>query len=322
MRTNLRIAACCAFLLLSTAARNPKPATPRPTPPPATNSFPLKASQAFDGMVATRFLRREPGTDRVLGDSFGVTGRGPGVTINYDAAAGTYTVQDDLASASFGASNRTSTSKGYEVYAKTSGAVSDTLNLLVNARPGAARAGAPLQLSYLSLAIWSHTDSESGDNRKTYIMFGFPTADADMPRTGSASYRGMVTGTRTELGSDMAVWRDSEIRGSASLTANFATGEIDTRLVLNPLTGPGSFGTFVGTGSIYHYESAQFLGTFVSASVPNFHSGGFAGGFYGPGAKEMGYGFVTQEYNPDPYAGATVAPSYVLMSGAAAGTKN
>lgn len=321
MRTDLRIAACCAFLLLSTAARNPKPPPPRPTPPPATDSFPLKASQPFDGMTATRFLRREPGTDRVIGDSFGVTGRGPGVTIRYDAAAGTYTVQDDLASASFGASNLASTSKGFEVYAKTSGTVSDTLNLLVNARPGAAKASAALQLSYLSLAIWAHTDGQSGDNRKTYILFGFPTAEADMPRTGSASYRALVTGTRTELGSDVAVWRDSEIRGSASLTANFATGQIDTQLVLTPLTGPGSFGTFVGTGSIYDNASAQFGGTFASTN-PNFLSGAFYGGFYGPAAKDMGYGFVTQEYNPDPYAGATVAPSYVLMTGAVVGTKN
>ena len=303
--------------MLGTAAvGKPKPPPARPTP---AETFPVKTSQTFDGLTAIRFLRREPGTNRVIGDRFGIQGRGPAVTIRYDAAAGTYTVQDDLASASFGASNLASTSKGFEVYTKTGGTVSDTLNLLVNARPGAPKASAPLQLSYLSLAIWGHTDSLSGDNRKTYILFGFPTGAANMPRTGSASYRTFVTGTRTERAPSMAVTRELEIRGSASLTANFATGAIATQLVLTPLTGPGSFGTFVGTGAIYD-GTDQFGGTFASTN-PNFWNGGFYGSFYGPGAKEMGYGFMTSEYNPDPYAGAAVVPMYVSMTGTVAGTK-
>jgi hypothetical protein len=321
MRTDFRIAACCAFFLFGTAAAKPKLPPPPPAAPPPAASFPLKTTKTFDTLTAIRFLRREAGTNRVIGDRFGIQGRGPAITIRYDAAAGTYTVQDDLASASFGAANLASTSKGFENYAKTAGTVSDTLNLLVNARTGAPKATAPLQLSYLSLAVWRHTDSLSGDDRKTYIMFGFPTGAANMPRAGSASYKTFVTGTRTLLAPSMAVTVESEIGGSASLTANFATGAISTQLVLTPLGAPGSFGTFVGTGAIYA-ATDQFGGTFASSTNPNFLNGGFYGSFYGPGAKEVGYGFYTHEYNPDPYAGAAPAPMYVLMTGSVVGTKN
>ena len=302
MRTDFRIAACCAFLLLSTAARNP-------------TSFPLNGSNSFDTMNSSRVLR---GTVRVYGDRFDISARGPGVTIRYDAATGTYSVQDNAASASFGASNRASTTKGFEVYAKTAGTVTDTLNLLVNARPGAAKATAPLQLSYLSLAIWTHTDSQSGDNRKTYLLFGFPTGTRDMPRGGSANYRTFVTGTRTELSPAKELWRDErELGGSAGFKANFATGRIDTQLVLTPVNGVGSYGTFVGTGTI---AGNQFGGTFTS-TAQNFVDGAFLGGFFGPGATEMGYSFRTYQYEPDPYEGVSAEPMHVFMTGSVVGTK-
>jgi hypothetical protein len=316
MRRDIRITACCGFLLLCTAAAKPKQPPPPPTPAPTTSLFPLNASISFDTINASRVLR---GTVRTYGDRFDISPRGAAVTIRYDAVAGTYSVQDSAASASFGPSNLSATRNGFELYAKAVGTVTDTLNLLVNVRPGAQKTTAPLQLSHLSLATWTHRDSQSGDNRKIYLLFGFPTVAANMPRKGSATYRTFVTGTRTELSPSRELWRDErEIGGSATFNANFATGQIDTQLVLTPVNGVGSYGTFAGTGTT---TGSQFSGAFTS-TARTFVDGAFVGGFFGPDAKEMGYSFRTYAFEPDPYEGVSPEPMYVFMTGAVVGTKN
>ena len=107
------------------------------------------------------------------------------------------------------------------------------------------------------------------------------------------------------------------IGGTATFSANFGSGAITTNLNLNKLDG-GSIGTFAGTGQIQ--STNQFTGTFTS-NTQFFSSGSFAGGFFGPAAAEMGYGFTIHKFNPDPYAGATVEPMHTYVTGVVVGKK-
>lgn len=243
--------------------------------------------------------------------SWTVSGLGPTVTVSYDAVHDIYAVQQDSVSASFSSADRTSTSGSVDTYAQQSGDLSDELRLYNNVRRGAPTAGAPIQLTYLSYGSWSHANSQTGDTQRTYFLYGYPTAVSDMPRTGSASYQTFVTGNVRD---NVAVY---EVTGSATFSANFGAGNVSTDLTLIR-SDQVALGTYSGTAPI---GGSQFSGTFSSSS-PDFQEGHFAGGFFGPAAKEMGYSFFIRNYH-DPYAGATM--SYYVdqwIVGTVVGKKN
>jgi hypothetical protein len=220
------------------------------------------------------------------------------VTISYDAATGNYTVKDGSTSATFSASDRT-TSGYLDNYAQETGSVTDELVLFNNVRSGASQSSAPVKLTYLSYGIWTHTDAQTGDRRKTYLLFGYPTSD--MPKTGSATYQTSLTATVRDNNYGNPGAKESDVSGSATFSADFGAGTVSTELSLNRVSDQSSLGTFLGTGTI---GANQFNGTF-SSTVPWFVNGYFNGGFFGPSASEMGYVFTIRKFNGDPYAGTT-----------------
>lgn len=228
-----------------------------------------------------------------------VSPRGPGLTIRYDAANQSYTVSGGGSTVSFTPTDRAGASdRGMDVYQRQSGTITDELRLSGNIRTGGPT-GAPVELTYLSYGIWTRRDSQTGDRRRDYLLFGFPTATGDMPRTGTASYRTGVTGNLLRINPG-GTGGQSEIGGSATLSANFADGTVATSLSIGRLDTGQSLGIYQGTGTI---GANQFSGSFTGG--PHLVRGDFAGGFFGPAAREAGYAFQIERFNPDPYAGAS-----------------
>jgi hypothetical protein len=256
------------------------------------------------------------GSQNAISGSIVISNRPSPIQVSYNAAAGTYTVNENAAAATFSAASRV-TSGFLDTYTKTGAGVTDELTLFGNARSGGSQAGAPFQLTYLTFATWTHTDTATGDIRKSNILFGYPTASSSMPVTGSANYQTMVTASMFEGGVGFAN-KNSEIDGNATFSANFGSGTISTQLSLARQTG-GQLGDYTGTGTIQS-GSSQFAGDFTS-TAQFFTGGNLMGGFFGPSAAEMGYNFSINKYNPDPYAGATIAPMYTYITGSVVGKK-
>ena len=314
-RLQSRVAAFAAFFLLSACGGGGGGAvssTPPPPPPPSEltyDSFPLTESATFQTIAGVRSYV-VAGNRRV--DTFEVIGRNSGITFKYDAASGSYAVTDAVTSATFDATHP-STSGNFDSYASASGTNSDELRVYSNIRSGASQVNAPVKLTYLSFGSWSRDDSASGEHRDSYFLSGYPTEASDMPKTGSASYSTAVTANGVTI---LAAQDEAQIDGSATFTANFADASVSTALTLS-LPGFGS-PTYNGTGTI---SDNQFSGDFTTSSDPEFNSGSFAGGFFGPSAKEMGYTFTLSRGADDPYAGATPRPPLAWIVGGVAGTK-
>lgn len=230
-------------------------------------------------------------------------------SFSYDAASDTYTVEGISSqstssnSVSFTQGDKV-TGTGYGVsYLKTNAGITDTLTLYGNGRAGTSGTP-PIQLSYTSFGIW--TTSDSNRFAANYFIFGQQTAAADVPKSGTASYDTFVAARKTEM--RYAPFDDRAIPGTATFSADFAAGQVSTTL---SLVGK----TFDGTAPI---DGNGFWGHLNLAGTS---TGDFGGGFFGPGAKEVGYGFYITLYNPDPYAGATVAPMYTYLTGVVVGRK-
>jgi hypothetical protein len=133
----------------------------------------------------------------------------------------------------------------------------------------------------------------SFDRSASWISIaGDSTVARAMPKTGTATYAVGTGGTMlAPPASFPAPFTQYDLTGpsTGTFSANFGTGAIDTSLHLigvAPTGGaPVDFGTFTGSGAIAAGTSG-FSGSFAGTT-----GAGFSGGFFGPNAKEMGYGF-------------------------------
>jgi len=293
--------------------------TPPPPPPPPAPPLPLKMSATFD--TATSVLsfngltRSYPDGNQQGGEAtlngLSVTGRSSLLTFSYDAASGSYTVQNKDGSASFGAGDRKADYAYTNIYSKTAVTTTDELTLYGNARTDTV-ASTPVTLSYTSYGLWARTDSAANLTTRSYFLYGQSTGAANMPTTGTATYQMVASAQIFETNYVPSTLR--AIGGSATLSANFGSGTVSTVLTL---PGSGFTGIFNGSGSI---GADQFNGTLTAMNPGAVTTNGtFTGGFYGPGAKEAGYVFQIAVHNPDPYAGAAIAPMDTYISGVAIG---
>ena len=148
-----------------------------------------------------------------------------------------------------------------------------------------------IQLTYLTYGIYSDSAGEQTARQYTSGMFllGQETTAANMPRTGSGSYSGIVDGYASFGGTAYRL-----LGSTGSLTANFATGGITTSLALSGnsdfLTGTSgtfrTFGTLTGTGAISSGTN-EYSGDLAGFGM----IGAFAGQFFGPAANETGFAF-------------------------------
>ena len=305
--------------------------TPAPTPSPTpAGTFPLSTDSTFQSGISSRIFFTDAKSGSVQMDSAGVTGRGNDVTIAYNAGTSAYTLVDSRSYTTGYSDGSTKTfsgstivfkpaakisSVGYtDVYKTSSAGSSDTLTLFGNAN-GSAGGTPPIQLSYLSYALWSHTDTATTQTRQTYVLFGTPSALSAIPTTGSATYKTYVAADALTLDSGKNnVGVTQNLSGTADFNVDFGAGTVGTGLSLASTSDGSSFGTYVGNGKII--GGGQFTGTFTS-SLPTFNSGAFMGGFYGPTAQEMGYTFYV--FNNSSPAKGPVVSTYI--NGVVVGTK-
>lgn len=279
------LAGCGGGGVSSTPTPTPSPA-PTPTPTPANTTL---TDLRFDQNFAAR-AAQNPYTIDATGAGAPGTGSGNGdIQLRYNAAARSYTVSTgSRADATFAAADRNAAQSNatISVYEKTIGGVSHNLVLF---NPGAANP--VLALTYASYGAWQTIlpAQDKFNVNTTYLVFGINTAAADMPRTGSATYRTNVDGT---FAGSTGVY---SLGGNSSFSANFAAGTIAfsvTPVGSNILNGSAkTFGTISGTGTITGGTSA-FTGT--AGANGNGYSMGLIGDFFGPAAAEMGGTFLLQ----------------------------
>jgi hypothetical protein len=143
-------------------------------------------------------------------------------------------------------------------------------------------------LTYTSYGHYTADSARGGYNGQTldtFFYFGIPTALANLPRSGEANYTGVADGMLYDYTGGSYV-----LDGTASLKANFASGSIETTMLLKAFA-PGStldLGTFDGLAAL-DSGSNSFRGTWVASSAG--YEGSILGSFFGPAAEEFGYSF-------------------------------
>jgi hypothetical protein len=293
--SSVSLATCVSLFMFANAAE-----ARRVTTPPPPTQFPLTGSAQFGASVGETVIAPDGNSSYV--EQAGTSGVG-GVTISYDKISGTYSVRDMADGFAATKVRRSSTSGIYDLYSKQVRGIVDEIKIYNAAHANSSA----VPLTYVNFGMWTHHDSGTATTRQYALVYGFLTPESAIPRSGSASYRTMVNGSSTIIGTNAGT---RDVGGSATFDVDFASAAVNTQLslayVVNGEQTP--IGTFSGSSGIY---SNQFWGPLTS-NVSYFVGGSFAGAFYGPNAEEMGYSFAIKRYNPDPYAGASI---YTLDEG-------
>jgi hypothetical protein len=137
---------------------------------------------------------------------------------------------------------------------------------------------------YSEYAYWYSRDI----GRQGWVAFGSPTAAADVPRTGSATYDGVVHGSADIMSTDplsAPFYYPTQIDGSVSLAFDFGAGKLAGSMTLAIPDGmqPATLGTFAFRDTAFSTGSQTYSGSFAATETgPNF----FSGRFTGPRAEE------------------------------------
>jgi hypothetical protein len=268
-------------------AATPEPSTSTPTPTPAaTTSVPSAGKDAYAvaGTFGEQPNNRLVGPDRER------------LKFDYDASSGIYLIGPYQYGPAD--SNPAESENGnFRFFDPVSG-WGDTLTVLTNSSNNSR-----IVLSYLSYGLYIPVNGPGVFNQPAVevFIFGTETPANNMPRTGSATYQGIIDG----VGFDGAAALQQGLRGSTgSLTANFATGSVSTSL---SLSAADFNGTLSGSGTI-GAGTSHFDGSLTGALNGSAATGSFLGGFYGPNAAEAGYVFNAATGTPaNPGIGAVGA---------------
>lgn len=266
----------------------PPPPPPPPTPPPpapAGSPFPLAAASTYDTIVASMSYSgssiggsQEVGPAATSPMSGDVT-----VAVTPDYASGTYTVRDSSGTTPFILNEMLPPPDPSSRFVHLTDGGDSSLMLFNNLTPQNGVNEPELQFHYLSFGFWYANDPGASTHRTTMLLFGAPTAAADLPRTGSATYDLSVFGSSLGfLGT---------LQGTGTLAADFASGAIDNQLYLYGYLPGAEFpiGHFSGGASLAS-GSPFFSGSLSAADSPL--TGTFTGSFFGPAAAEVGYTFA------------------------------
>ena len=286
------VASTSAAAPVAVPSATPTP-TPTPTPPSPNSELPLTVSQVFDQAASGKLIATVNTTSGAVQDttlpsraSFAT------LTITYDSTANTYLVADEASSKTFAPTDLTTGTASFDHYVQSVGSGLNDGNTTVSDlylfRPGATNTR--LALTYATYGVWS-TSQQGATNTHfltRFATYGIETASESMPRTGSATYSGIVDGLATV---NNQAYRLTGSTGT--VTANFATGVVRTALTLtgnpDPLSladGTVALGALAGTGAI-STGTSRFTGTISGLGA----TGSFGGGFFGPGAAETALAF-------------------------------
>lgn len=249
--------------------------------------------------------------DKVF-ESSGAEGLDGHVSFSYDAKQDNYIIQDGTASFTAKRSDLVNSQDYTKAIDHSGPTATDSLKVFGNIRSPNPAGVPPIKLSYLSYGVWSHSDLQSNVSRNTFFLFGFPTQPSNMPKSGSAQYTGLAFGRQVFASHP----EDPTIAsGTATFTADFGTGAVDTKLSLTVEWND----EYNGSGVI---SSNGFSGMFTQSTDSRFTGGGFIGAFFGPNAEEAGYAFHLSG-NRNPYSGASLRGYFgdFYTQGVVVGTK-
>lgn len=222
-----------------------------------------------------------------------------GQSITYDPDSQTYTV-----GATTLGPDTSSISSDFRTYFKKDSNAYDAEHRWVVLRSGSdGENNTRIRLSHLSYALYSYSDNTYG-NSDDIIVSGTPTASSDMPRTGAATYTGIVDGYYRSPQNGQQRLLDS----TGTLTADFANGTISTQLALRTSgqepSGASSsttgtvIGTLTGSGTIGSGTN-NYQGTLAGSLQGTAVNGSLNGLFFGPGATETGFAFGVNSTRAD-----------------------
>lgn len=142
------------------------------------------------------------------------------------------------------------------------------------------------QFDYLSWGAWSGNlsltiDGRTNDFTSGSFIIGSRTSVTQMPKTGSASYSGLVSGQYSESGV-----LSNDLGGTVNLTANFNTMKIGGGFLFKRGDGTNLLTVQLPSNS-GNIDGNQFYGS--SLQSPGVHVGGqVRGSFYGNQGQEIG----------------------------------
>ena len=272
--------------------------TPTPTPTPVNfDVTDLKVSQTFTVPSGKNGFALETTKGSVETTT---VGKGE-VAIAYNASSGTYTLTRNGMSKAFAPSDLAGGSPpGERRFSKSDASGSDHLTLVDTSY------ASNLKTRSVGLGYWQSITGGGGRQNTAFDIFvyGFPTASAAVPRTGSAQYTTDVFGLTTQVGSDPLTFA-----GSGKTMFDFDRGKftIDTNLEeYYFVTGAERYGAlyFRASGNLTSGDG-NFSGSFIYDGSLDSVAGSLNGRFYGPNAEEAGGTF-----NGDNGAGGTVVGAF------------
>ena len=297
----------------SPAAVTPPPTpTPTPTPVPAptnTTLTNLVASQVFSVASASTLARFGGALVTPPVGQFQPYNAGP-LTFTYEQPVGSYHLNISANPPRFGPTAAVTTSNF-----QTFGAVDGVGSRLILFRPGSTNTTSAL--SFVSYGLFRSNEtvsSSAADLTYRNYIYGLPTAAADVPRTGTATYTTTTDGvwikTNEDFNAQISGLQEIRITGVSTTTVNFAANTLtftltitgpDTRtgrtLTIASLAGTGTIaasGVITGnvTGGTYSYTFVETANPVsIERRVTYGFGGPFSGAFFGPSGAELGLAF-------------------------------
>lgn len=258
--------------------------------PVASTPAPAATNATLTNLVASQSFATAGGSLNSFANSNGTSGPTSlvgagvdGVGVAYNATNQSYTLTANVGSQTFTPSNRDAglSTGQVTVYTKRSGNVSDQLAL---ANGGAAG------FTYSNFAAWTRTTASTTASpvHNSFVVYGIPTASSDLPRSGSATYS--IVGGGIWAVNNSAI----PLAGKGTLTADFAAATVQTTFDL----GLSNIGGIMTGSAPISSGNASFSGSMQNA----LFAGPMAGGFFGPGAQEVGAAFtLTNKFVPENY---------------------
>ncbi len=237
------------------------------------------------------------------------TGTGAGLTVHYEAATASYTLNMGNGDETFTSDELSASSPaGTAVYNKPNGSESDSLTLHT------VSTSTLTPYPYGGMGVWQQTSTSGGDQTTTYTPFtyGMQTPTSGLPRTGAAEYSVDLIGYVTQPGSTL-----KSLAGQGLFAADFLSSLFKAQVFPNEtdMTTGSSVGTGVGLVAYGHLYSTTtaFSGTTNFQDGNGYYTGPFDGRFYGPAAQNVGVSF--SGYNSS--GGSVVGSLFGANNGAA-----
>ncbi|MDB5698115.1 MAG: Transferrin binding protein-like solute binding protein [Alphaproteobacteria bacterium] len=202
----------------------------------------------------------------------------------YNAGTQTYTIRDTGSvsrTASFGPGQLVSSAGTHTIYTRTASGTTETFRVYNKGQVAAGQ----VNLTYSTYGHWRESTPGAGFQgatklSDTYFIFGTKTTAANMPRSGSAGFNGIIDGTFVNKTSTYT------LGGTIGFTADWTNAKIGFTALATASAGTGSptFGPIVGANGPINFNGSSFSANGTDGT----YQMNMNGLFFGPAANELG----------------------------------